>query len=384
MNAVLYDGKPEDRKRIREERIAPMTFNVVLTHYDMILRDTKALAKISWEYVIVDEGHRLKNKDSKLAETMRSLYSSRFRLLLTGTPIQNNLKELWSLLNFVLPKVFNSSQSFNEWFAAPFKTGMDDVQLTDEESLLIIHRLHQVIRPFLLRRKKQEVEKELPDKDHRTLKCDMSAWQKRYYRSVTEKGKVAMEHGSKGRALMNSAMQLRKVCIHPYLFLDNQWLDPEDPAELGPHQTSVGELEKEAVDFLVLAGRNFRAVLELDPNESTALVNWGRALCERARILANHDPSQAQLLYGSAIEKFDGALAAAPESFGALLGWGRALLELSDLQDEEEAAAAEEEVAPSPEPPAPRAGGRSDSGAGWRWWGGRARPRLMARPLEGG
>ena len=109
---------------------------------------------------------------------------------------------------------------------------------------------------------------------------------------------------------------------------------PEDPAELGPHQTSVGELEKEAVDFLVLAGRNFRAVLELDPNESTALVNWGRALCERARILANHDPSQAQLLYGSAIEKFDGALAAAPESFGALLGWGRALLELSDLQDE--------------------------------------------------
>lgn len=109
---------------------------------------------------------------------------------------------------------------------------MDDVQLTDEESLLIIHRLHQVIRPFLLRRKKQEVEKELPDKDHRTLKCDMSAWQKRYYRSVTEKGKVAMEHGSKGRALMNSAMQLRKVCIHPYLFLDNQWLDPEDPVEL--------------------------------------------------------------------------------------------------------------------------------------------------------
>ena len=109
---------------------------------------------------------------------------------------------------------------------------------------------------------------------------------------------------------------------------------PEDPAELGAHQTSVGELEKEAVDFLVLAGRNFRAVLELDPNESTALVNWGRALCERGRILGNHDPSQAQLLYGSAIEKFDGALAAEPESFGALLGWGRALLELSDLQDE--------------------------------------------------
>merc|ERR1719181_2009420 len=80
----------------------------LLTHYDMIMRDKKFLTKYQWEYIIIDEGHRLKNKDSKLSEILRGVYQSRNRLLLTGTPIQNNLKELWSLLNFVLPKVFDT------------------------------------------------------------------------------------------------------------------------------------------------------------------------------------------------------------------------------------------------------------------------------------
>lgn len=229
---VLYDGKPDERKLIRDTRLVDMRFNVMLTHYDMIIRDKTALIKHRWTYIIVDEGHRLKNKDSKLADVLQNMFSCRFRLLLTGTPIQNNLKELWSLLNFVLPKVFNSSETFDEWFAAPFRgVGEDALTLKEEEELLIIHRLHQVIRPFLLRRKKSEVEKDLPSKTEEILKCDMSAWQRRYYKQITDVGKVNLEF-AKSRSLMNSAMQLRKVCIHPYLFLQDSIYEPEDPTEL--------------------------------------------------------------------------------------------------------------------------------------------------------
>ena len=236
VNVVLYDGKPEERKALREDRMANQTFNVLLTHYDMIMRDKKTLTKIQWEYIIVDEGHRLKNKDSKLSEILRGSYEARNRLLLTGTPIQNNLKELWSLLNFVLPKVFDTSDSFDDWFSAPFQGAMEDVTLSEEEELLIIHRLHQVIRPFLLRRKKSEVEKELPNKSEVILKCDLSAWQKAYYKQITDTGSVQLETPkgkSKAKSLMNSAMQLRKACIHPYLFLDNMSppYAPDDDAE---------------------------------------------------------------------------------------------------------------------------------------------------------
>ena len=237
VNVILYDGNPTERKAIREDRMAAQTFNIVLTHYDMIMRDKKVLAKYQWEYIIIDEGHRLKNKDSKLSEIMRGHYQSRNRLLLTGTPIQNNLKELWSLLNFVLPKVFDTSDSFDDWFAAPFKGSQEDINLSEEEELLIIHRLHQVIRPFLLRRKKSEVEKELPDKSLCICKCDLSAWQRAYYKQITETRSVVLETPkgiSKSKSLMNSAMQLRKACIHPYLFLDSMFppYEPEDPMEL--------------------------------------------------------------------------------------------------------------------------------------------------------
>lgn len=95
---------------------------------------------------MVDEGHRLKNSESKLVEVLRS-YSFKYRVLLTGTPIQNSLIELWALLNFVLPHVFNSADSFDDWFAAPFEGHVEDVsrQLNEEEQLLVIHRLHQVL-----------------------------------------------------------------------------------------------------------------------------------------------------------------------------------------------------------------------------------------------
>ncbi|XP_020113929.1 probable ATP-dependent DNA helicase CHR12 [Ananas comosus] len=222
ITTLLYDGRPEERKGIREEYFGEGKYNVLLTHYDLIMKDKKFLKKIHWHYMIVDEGHRLKNHECALSRTIVTGYRIRRRLLLTGTPIQNSLQELWSLLNFLLPHIFNSVQNFEEWFNAPFAC---DVSLNDEEELLIIRRLHQVIRPFLLRRKKDEVEKYLPGKTQVILKCDMSAWQKAYYQQVTDLGRVGLESGIKSKSLQNLSMQLRKCCNHPYLFVGeyNMW-----------------------------------------------------------------------------------------------------------------------------------------------------------------
>ena len=107
----------------------------------------------------------MKNTQSKLAQTLTQHYPSRYRLIITGTPLQNNLPELWALLNFVFPKIFNSVKSFDEWFNTPFaNSGLSEkIELNGEEALLIIRRLHKVLRPFLLRRLKKDVESELPD-----------------------------------------------------------------------------------------------------------------------------------------------------------------------------------------------------------------------------
>lgn len=192
---------------------------MLITHYDLIMRDKAFLKKIHWHYLIIDEGHRLKNHECALARTLVSGYRIRRRLLLTGTPIQNSLQELWSLLNFLLPNIFNSVENFEEWFNAPFADKCD-VSLTDEEELLIIRRLHHVIRPFILRRKKDEVEKFLPGKTQVVLKCDMSAWQKVYYQQVTDVGRVGLDSGTgRSKSLQNLSMQLRKCCNHPYLFV---------------------------------------------------------------------------------------------------------------------------------------------------------------------
>ncbi|KAJ8565858.1 hypothetical protein K7X08_008434 [Anisodus acutangulus] len=217
--AVLYDGRLEERKALREDLTGEGRFSVLITHYDLIMRDKAFLKKIHWHYLIIDEGHRLKNHECALARTLVSGYRIRRRLLLTGTPIQNSLQELWSLLNFLLPNIFNSVENFEEWFNAPFADKCD-VSLTDEEELLVIRRLHHVIRPFILRRKKDEVEKFLPGKTQVVLKCDMSAWQKVYYQQVTDVGRVGLDSGTgKSKSLQNLTMQLRKCCNHPYLFV---------------------------------------------------------------------------------------------------------------------------------------------------------------------
>ncbi|KAH9134500.1 hypothetical protein LEN26_006784 [Aphanomyces euteiches] len=226
---VVYKGHPQARKDIFRLEMASVQFNVLLTTYEYIMKDKHVLRKYDWQYIIVDEGHRMKNAQSKFAMTLGSLYTSRNRLLLTGTPLQNSLPELWSLLNFLLPTIFESVDNFEQWFSKPFShfTGSGETnELSDEERMLIINRLHQVLRPFLLRRVKSSVLDQLPDKVERVLRCELSGWQKIMYRRIQEGGSLLMEGSSTedtkksftAKGLSNILMQLRKVCNHPYLF----------------------------------------------------------------------------------------------------------------------------------------------------------------------
>uniref|UniRef100_A0A8C8EDZ9 SWI/SNF related, matrix associated, actin dependent regulator of chromatin, subfamily a, member 4 n=1 Tax=Otus sunia TaxID=257818 RepID=A0A8C8EDZ9_9STRI len=160
---VSYKGSPAARRAFVPQ-LRSGKFNVLLTTYEYIIKDKHILAKIRWKYMIVDEGHRMKNHHCKLTQVLNTHYVAPRRLLLTGTPLQNKLPELWALLNFLLPTIFKSCSTFEQWFNAPFAMTGEKVDLNEEETILIIRRLHKVLRPFLLRRLKKEVEAQLPEK----------------------------------------------------------------------------------------------------------------------------------------------------------------------------------------------------------------------------
>jgi ATP-dependent helicase STH1/SNF2 len=226
---VVYKGPPLARKQ-QQQQIRYGNFQVLLTTYEYIIKDRPVLSKIKWVHMIIDEGHRMKNSSSKLSATLTQYYTTRYRLILTGTPLQNNLPELWALLNFVLPTIFKSVKSFDEWFNTPFANtgGQDKMELTEEEQILVIRRLHKVLRPFLLRRLKKDVEKDLPDKTEKVIKCKFSSLQARLYKQMVTHNKLVVSDGKGGktgaRGLSNMIMQLRKLCNHPFVFdeVENQ------------------------------------------------------------------------------------------------------------------------------------------------------------------
>ncbi|ORX62925.1 hypothetical protein DM01DRAFT_1278273 [Hesseltinella vesiculosa] len=238
---IVYKGNPTARRTLQHD-IRQGSFQVLLTTFEYVIKDRPILCKIKWNYLIIDEGHRMKNTNSKLVTVIRQYYSTRYRLILTGTPLQNNLPELWALLNFILPRIFKSVKTFEDWFNSPFDNqGVQDrVALNEEEQLLIIRRLHKVLRPFLLRRLKKDVESELPDKIERVIKCKLSPLQSKIYSQIKKNGVIVTRGddiqagGSKSggvRTLNNTIMQLRKVCNHPFVF-------DEVEDELNPSRTS--------------------------------------------------------------------------------------------------------------------------------------------------
>ncbi|THU68957.1 hypothetical protein C4D60_Mb08t09300 [Musa balbisiana] len=229
LRAVKFLGDPEERRHIREDLLVAGKFDVCVTSFEMAIKEKNALRRFSWRYVIIDEAHRIKNENSLLSKTMR-LYNTNYRLLITGTPLQNNLHELWALLNFLLPEIFSSAETFDEWFQI---SGENDQQE-------VVQQLHKVLRPFLLRRLKSDVEKGLPPKKETILKVGMSQMQKHYYRALLQKDLEVINAGGERKRLLNIAMQLRKCCNHPYLF---QGAEPGPPYTTGDHLiTNAGKM----------------------------------------------------------------------------------------------------------------------------------------------
>lgn len=220
IKAVCLIGDIQARNEFIRDVLMPGEWDACITSYEMCICEKSVLKKFNWRYMVIDEAHRIKNEKSKLSEILRTFKTAN-RLLLTGTPLQNNLHELWALLNFLLPDVFNSSEDFDSWF--------NTNQCLGDNGL--ITRLHAVLKPFLLRRLKSEVEKALLPKKEVKVYIGLSRLQREWYTKVLMKDIDIVNGAGKTEKmrLQNILMQLRKCTNHPYLF---------DGAEPGPPFTT--------------------------------------------------------------------------------------------------------------------------------------------------
>lgn len=173
-----YCGTPKERSQLR--RASSSWGEVIISSYETIMADAKPLNKIGWKYIIVDEGHRLKNINSKLMQVLKQFKSAN-RMLLTGTPLQNNLPELWSLLNFLMPDIFVDLNIFHTWFES------DSIHIDSENEEGLITSIHDILRPFLLRRLKKDVGLSLPPKREYILFTGLTLIQQELYQSILDK-----------------------------------------------------------------------------------------------------------------------------------------------------------------------------------------------------
>lgn len=223
---LTYYGTQEERKRKRQGWTNDDIWNVCITSYQIVLQDNQVFRRRRWHYMILDEAHNIKNFRSQRWQTLLG-FNTHSRLLLTGTPLQNNLTELWSLLFFLMPSEngvggFADLKEFHDWFARPESQILEHGrEQMDEEARAIISKLHKVLRPYLLRRLKADVEKQMPAKIEHVEFCRLSKRQRELYDGFLARSETRDTLSSGNYlSIINCLMQLRKVCNHPDLFVD--------------------------------------------------------------------------------------------------------------------------------------------------------------------
>eukprot|EP00127_Corallochytrium_limacisporum_P004825 Clim_evm8s183 gene=Clim_evmTU8s183 len=210
MNTIVLLGDEKSRDMIVDYEFfqddgKTLKFNCMLTTYEMVLKCHEMLLDIPWAVLMVDEAHRLKNAESSLYKALTSLRTYH-RLLITGTPLQNSMKELWALLAFLMPRKFGSWEEFEA----------EHGNLSDQTH---VQNLHSVLQPYMMRRVKKDVEKSLPPKVERILRVEMSGLQKQLYQWILTRNYSMLSSKLKGSkaSFVNVVMELKKCCNHPFL-----------------------------------------------------------------------------------------------------------------------------------------------------------------------
>ncbi|XP_045533776.1 chromodomain-helicase-DNA-binding protein Mi-2 homolog isoform X1 [Papilio machaon] len=258
---ITYVGDKDSRAVIRENELtfddganrggrpskikSQVKFNVLLTSYELISIDSTCLGSIDWAVLVVDEAHRLKSNQSKFFRLLAG-YHINYKLLLTGTPLQNNLEELFHLLNFLNKDKFNDLAAFQNEFA----------DVSKEEQ---VKRLHEMLGPHMLRRLKADVLKNMPTKSEFIVRVELSPMQKKYYKYILTRNYEALNPKSGGQtvSLLNVMMDLKKCCNHPYLFPV-----AAEEAPLGPHGNYETQALVKASGKLVLMSKMLKQLKE--------------------------------------------------------------------------------------------------------------------------
>ncbi|KAI0320174.1 SNF2 superfamily chromatin remodeling protein [Amylostereum chailletii] len=223
LKPVLYVGNARDRGKLLTKF---KNFDVVITSYEVVRNDIASLQGRNWLYCILDEGHVIKNAKTKLTKAVKCICANH-RLILSGTPIQNNVLELWSLFDFLMPGFLGSESFFNERFSKPILSNRDGKSKNGEAAALALEALHKQVLPFLLRRLKEDVLHDLPPKIIQDYFCELSDMQKQLYDEFANSQArlnaedIIKSDGSKGQQqhVFQSLQYLRKLCNHPALVL---------------------------------------------------------------------------------------------------------------------------------------------------------------------
>ncbi|EPQ66055.1 Bgt-5281 [Blumeria graminis f. sp. tritici] len=335
LKVMTYYGTIDERKKKRIGWKNKDMWNVCITSYQLIIRDQQVFKRRRWHYMILDEAHNIKNFNSQRWQTMLT-FNTRARLLLTGTPLQNNLTELWSLLYFLMPSdgknkgmtEFADLKEFQDWFKKPSDQILEHGrERIDHESRCIIRKLHKILRPYLLRRMKTDVEKQMPAKYEHIEYCRLSKRQRELYDGFLSRNdtKETMASGNY-LSIINCLMQLRKVCNHPDLFIDRPILTSfsmEESVvtdyglkELAIRRNLLNEhpMTKASLEFLNLIPTRFEK-LSSAACSRTATLSYQRTLMDlretqgfqAKNFLASYDPStvKSNLAYLESTSRWD-------------------------------------------------------------------------------
>ena len=266
LNCIIFHGTQKDRQLIQKyewhfrhpeerQKVLPIIykFHVLLTTYEVLLNEVPLLSSMKWENIIVDEGHRMKSTSSKLLSSLLK-FQSRHRLVLTGTPLQNHIRELWSILHFLAPNKFDDLDSFLVKY--------EDLKTPEQ-----VENLHRLLRPYMLRRMKEDVEQSIPLKLEKIVEVELTSIQKMYYRAVLEKNREFLAKGSRGKSnatpqLANIIMELRKCCNHPFLINGAEdRIRSEAIEKLPVEERPKGDAEKQSFEQKLLLTSSSKLIL---------------------------------------------------------------------------------------------------------------------------